>query len=81
MGNLSFYIKNDLWLIPDDPCMTFDPGNVLRSVQGFFLPNLVAIGNLEQFDPWLTPADLCMTFDPINALHFGQGSTNQIWLP
>ena len=30
---------------PDDPCMTFDPSNALHSGQGFFLPNLVAIGH------------------------------------
>ena len=29
---------------PDDPCMAFDPSNALRSGQGFFPPNLVAIG-------------------------------------
>ena len=35
----------DLWLTPADPCMTFDPSNTLRSGQGFFPPNLVAIGH------------------------------------
>ena len=56
-----------------DPCMTFDPGNALHLSQGFFLPNLVAIGIPEQFNPWLTLVDPCMTFDPGNALHFSQG--------
>ena len=35
----------DLWLTLADPCMTFDPNNALRSGQGFFPPNLVAIGH------------------------------------
>ena len=34
-----------LWLTPDDPCMAFDPMNALHSVQGVFLPNLVAKGH------------------------------------
>ena len=35
----------DPYLTPDDPYMTFDPSNALRSGQGFFPPNLVAIGH------------------------------------
>ena len=37
----------DLWLTPADPCMTFDPCNALHSGQGFFQPNLVAIGHFK----------------------------------
>ena len=35
----------DPYLTPADPYMTFDPSNALRFGQGFFPPNLVAIGN------------------------------------
>ena len=41
----SALILFDPWLTPADPCMTFDPSNALRSGQGFFLPNLVALGH------------------------------------
>ena len=34
----------DPYLTLADPYMTFDPSNALRSGQGFFLPNLMAIG-------------------------------------
>ena len=63
----------DLWLNPDDPCMTFDASNALHSGQGFFPPNLVAIGIAEQIDPYLNPADAYMIFDLSNALYSGQG--------
>ena len=33
-------------LTPDDPYRTLDKINVFHSGQGFFLPNLVAIGHL-----------------------------------
>ena len=42
-GGLRHFWAIALWLAPDDPCMTFNPINVLHSGQGFFLPNLVAI--------------------------------------
>ena len=35
----------DRWLTLADPCMTVDPCNALRSDQGFFPINLVAIGH------------------------------------
>ena len=53
--------------------MIFDPSNALCSGQGFFPPNLVAIGIAKQIDPYLTSADHYMTVDPSNALRFGQG--------
>ena len=53
--------------------MTFDPSNALHFGQGFFLPNLVAIGHFYAIDTWLTPDDPCMTFDSSNALCSGQG--------
>ena len=46
----------DLWLTLADPCMTFDPSNALRSGQGFFLPNLVAIGHCWASWPLLDPS-------------------------
>ena len=59
----------DLWLTPDDPCMTFDPSNALHSGQGFFPPNVVAIGHCWANWPLL---DLYVIFDLSNALRFGQ---------
>ena len=35
----------DIWLTLADLCMTFDPSSALHSDQGFFQPNLVAIGH------------------------------------
>ena len=35
----------DVWLTLADICMTFYPSNALCSGQGFFLPNLIAIGH------------------------------------
>ena len=35
----------DPYLTPPDPYKTFDLNNALRSGQGFFPPNLVAIGH------------------------------------
>ena len=35
----------DPYLTPADPYMTLDPRNALRLGQGFFPPNLVAIGH------------------------------------
>ena len=55
----------------DDPYMTFDPSNALRSGHGFFPSNLVVI--VKQIDPYVTRADPFMTFDSSNALRFGQG--------
>ena len=46
----------DLWLTPADPCMTFDPNNALCSGQGFFPPNLVAIGHCQTSWPLLDPS-------------------------
>ena len=43
-------------MIPADPCMTFDPRNVLRSVQGYLLPYLVAIGNSWAIWPVVEPS-------------------------
>ena len=45
----------DLCLTLDDPCMTFDPSNALRSGQEFFPPNLVAIGHCYANWPLLDP--------------------------
>ena len=41
---MALYISRaiELWLTPDDPCLTVDPINALHSSQGFFLPYLVA---------------------------------------
>ena len=46
----------DLWLTPADPCMTFDPSNALHSGQGFFPPNVVAIGHCWANWPLLDPS-------------------------
>ena len=46
----------DLWLTPADPCMTFDATNALHPGQGFFLPNLVAIGHSWAIWPLVDPA-------------------------
>ena len=61
----------DFWLTPDDPCMTFSPTNALHSSQGFFLPNMPAIGHSWVIWPLADPRQPCVTFD--NALDFGQG--------
>ena len=45
----------DLWLTSADPCMTFDPSNALHSSQGFFPPNLVAVGHCWANWPLLDP--------------------------
>ena len=45
----------DLWLILADPCMTFDPTNAIHSGQGFFPPNLVAIGHSWTIWPLVDP--------------------------
>ena len=37
--------KSDLWLSPADIYMNFDSSNLLLPRQGFFLPNLLAIGH------------------------------------
>ena len=44
----------DLWLTPDDPCVTFGPSNVLHFCQGFFLPNLVPVGHSQADSLWMT---------------------------
>ena len=59
--------------------MTFDPSIALHFGQGFFLPNLVAIGHSWTISPCLNPVDPCMTFNPSNALHFTvRGSSYEI---
>ena len=45
---LGIYNQFDLSLTLADPYMTFDPSNAFYSGQGFFLPNLVAIGHLHE---------------------------------
>ena len=44
-----------LWLTPEDPCMTFNPINVLHCSQGFSLPNLVVMGHSQAFWPMVDP--------------------------
>ena len=72
----------DPYLTPADPYMTFDPNNALRSGQGFFPPNLVAIGhllsNLTPTWPQLTP-----TWPLTPAMHYTlvSDSSHQIWWP
>ena len=45
----------DHCLTPADLCMTFDPSNALCSGQGFFLPNLIAIGHYLAIWPLINP--------------------------
>ena len=72
----------DPYLTPADPYMTFDPNNALCSGQGFFPPNLVAIGhllsNLTPTWPQLTP-----TWPLTPAMHYTlvSDSSHQIWWP
>ena len=72
----------DLWLTLADPCMTFDPNNALRSGQGFFPPNLVAIGHLLSK---LTPTwpQLTPIWPSTPAMHYAlvRGSYHQMWWP
>ena len=42
---LGIAMQIDPYLTPADPYMTFDPSNALHFGQGFFPPNLVAIGH------------------------------------
>ena len=63
----------DLWLTPAGPCMTFDPSNALHSGQGFFPPNVVAIGHCWANWPLLDPSWHLHNLNPSNALHYGQG--------
>ena len=45
----------DLWLIPADPYMTFDPSNELHFDQGFFQLNLVAVKHFWAIWPLVDP--------------------------
>ena len=58
-----------------DPCITFDPSNVLHCSQDSS-NQMVAI--VHSYVIW-SLFDPCMTFDPSNALHSSQDSSNQIW--
>ena len=68
----------DPYVTPADPYMTFDPNNALRSGQGFFPPNLVAIGHLLSNLTQLTP-----TWPLTRAMHYTlvSDSSHQIWWP
>ena len=72
----------DPYSTPADPYMTFDPNNALRSGQGFFPPNLVAIGhllsNLTPTWPQLTPT---WPLTPVMYYTLVSDSFHQIWWP
>ena len=65
----------DVWLTPNDPCLTFDLSNALHFGQGFFLPNLLAIGISQAVWPLIDPCWPLNDLQPSNAL----GSSDQIW--
>ena len=55
------------WLTPDNPYMTFDPSNALCFGQGFYSPNLVAIGHFQvRLTPgwYLTPGGVASKICP-----------------
>ena len=72
----------DPYLTPADLYMTFDPNNAVRSGQGFFPPNLVAIGhllsNLTPTWPQLTPI---WPLTPAMYYSLVSDSFHQIWWP
>ena len=53
--------------------MTFDLISALHFGQGFFLPNLLVIGNSSAIWPLVDPGWCLHDLQPRNALHFGQG--------
>ena len=67
------FLSNLTSVDPSWPLHDLWPSNALCSGQGFFLPNLLAIGHSWAIWPLVDPDWPFITFDPSNVLRSGQG--------